>query len=184
MGTENSTASFHQQALLTAGFLGGISFTALVLVLQAQAEFTPNAWGWLGALYFLILISLMGSTSAFFVFASVAMTGLAAGRALKKRDDFAFICFVLGFFGVIFSLPFLLLPFNWVAALVVGIIESSTHRRLHRQCDFKLEMIHTLLARITDLLQLIPQRRKRSFNCGQSSVSSLYSLLKRVDSSL
>jgi hypothetical protein len=128
MNAENPTVRLHQQALLTAGFLGGLSFTALVLVLQAQAEFTPSTWGGWGDLYFGILISLIGSTSAFFIFASFVMMGLAAGwhqgTALKMRDDFALVTFLLGFLGLIIFVPFLLVPFNLVAALVVGAVEA------------------------------------------------------------
>lgn len=132
----NNTLRRDQQALPTAGFLGGISFTALVLVLQAQAEFTPSAWGIWGTVYFGILVSIIGSASAFFIFASVVMTGVAAGElkgiVLLKRGDFAGLCFVYGFLGILCSVPLLLLPVSWVATAIVGALEASLFRVFQR----------------------------------------------------
>jgi len=112
-----------------AGFLGGISFTALVLILQSSnssSNLEPSAWGIWGETYFDALIMLVAGVSVAFIMASVASVSLAAGTVgtkLKKQDNFAFWCFILGWFGLLVAIPLLLLPFFWGASLVVGVME-------------------------------------------------------------
>jgi len=93
----------------------------------------PSGWGIWGVVYFNALIMLVGGVSVAFIMASVASVSLAAGtvastvkgaKQLRKQDDLAFLCFILGWFGLLVAIPLLLLPFFWVASLVVGILET------------------------------------------------------------
>jgi hypothetical protein len=123
-----SEIRWHQQGIVTSGILAGMSFTALVLVLQAKSDFAPIGWGWWGSLYFLVLICLIGSTVSCFVFVSVVMSYLAAGRVMRKEvfdrsDKFAIRLFRLGFLALRTAIPTLFIPFDWAATIVVGGLE-------------------------------------------------------------
>ena len=91
MSESGNTGSLAQQALLVAGVLGGISFTALVLVVQAQDEFLPKDWGSWGQVYFGGLGSLIAVVTILFVWASFGMMGqLRIVRELKKGPKGSF----------------------------------------------------------------------------------------------
>jgi len=131
------TSAVHERLLLVGGFLGGISFTALVLILQSSnspGSLEPSAWGVWGAIYFDALIMLVAGISIAFIMASVTSVGLAAGtipaEMIAKQDNLALNYFILGWIGLLVAIPLLLLPFFWGASLVVGVLEISMFYRM------------------------------------------------------
>jgi hypothetical protein len=128
------TSAIHERLLLVSGFLGGLAFTALVLILQASANFEPSAWGIGGAIYFDALIALVGGVSVIFIMASISSVGLAAGtigsETREKQNDLAGDYFVFGWLGLMVAIPLLLLPFFWGTSLVVGLFEIILFRRI------------------------------------------------------
>jgi len=132
--------AWFQQALFTTGILAGMSFTALVLVLQAKSDFVPMSWGSSGNLYFLVLVCLLGSTSCSFVFASIMMTYLASGNVpegtkFKAYDHYTYALYEFGFLALLFAIPLLFLPFDWVATAIVAGIEVVLFIFYHRLPD-------------------------------------------------
>ena len=92
------------------GFLGGISFSALVLVISSPKFFIPTSR--LGPRvadeYFRVTITDFAVTSALFVFASIGMMQIAGGK-VKAGTLFEFICSALAATGIVFFMGGLIL---------------------------------------------------------------------------
>ncbi len=124
--------AIHERLLLVAGVLGGMAFTALVFLLQAcsgqACPFKPVDWGGWGDVYFGVIVTIIGFASSAFAFSSVLSVPLAAntmreGGNIRKWDNFSVLLFFSGFFGLLVAIPTVLIPFNWLAALFVGVFE-------------------------------------------------------------
>lgn len=121
--TENT---FHSHSLGVTGFLGGIAFAAMILLIQSKNDITlPSDFP---SFYLDALITGTAISSVFFIVASVGMIRVAAGEK-DEKDPFseAMATFAsLGFFGLMILLPLLVWPFLLVGAIFVVIIEAIT----------------------------------------------------------
>jgi len=128
------TAAVYERLILVAGFLGGISFTALVPLLQSSYVFEPIGWGIWGVIYFDALITMVAGVSVAFILSSIVSVSLAAGTVeanqVKKRDNVASNYFIVGWLGLLIVIPLLLVPIVWVASLIVGILEIILFRNM------------------------------------------------------
>jgi len=116
--------TFHTHSLGVTGFLGGITFAAMILLIQSRndiqlpSDFPP--------FYLDSLITGTAISSVLFIVASVGMIRVAAGE--KDEDDpfsHAMATFAsLGFFGLMALLPLLVWPFLLVGAIIVAIVEA------------------------------------------------------------
>jgi|SRR5208282_1547054 len=114
----------HQQQLLLVGFLGGIAFTALVLVLQEQRIFEVAVWPFTSTEYFDLLIILIAMTSSACIFSSFALTGIVGAVTPSERlRRFAIACLIIGLCGLLIVLPLLLLIFTKIGAAVIFAFE-------------------------------------------------------------
>lgn len=114
----------HEQMIVVAGFLGGISFTALVLVLQSRLSFENPAWGVWARPYFITLTSLIAGVSSLFISASVYGIAVAAGirPPTGRHAEFADNCFTYGFPGLLLVMPLLFAPIDVVASVIILVI--------------------------------------------------------------
>ncbi|MDA4127002.1 MAG: hypothetical protein OK452_07345 [Thaumarchaeota archaeon] len=123
--SDKSKREIHEQSLSTAGFLGGISFTGLVLVLSSASTFNTPVWIIPAEGYFVIVATSLAITSTLFIVASLSMQQVASGTADidSPKADFAVYCFLLGVLGFLIDLPLLLVPFTTVGAVAVVVVE-------------------------------------------------------------
>jgi hypothetical protein len=115
--------AFHSNGLLVMGLLGGITFAALVLVLQAHGAFQPRTIPVsAGHEIFDALIFALSLTSILCVVGSLAMvlvlSGVVATRG--KLSHFAFLCLTIGALAFMTSLPLLLINFSPIVTIAVG----------------------------------------------------------------
>jgi len=142
---------YHQNGLLVSGFLGGLAFTALVLVLQASKSFSvPNTLlGIGGESYFEILTASLACISFLSIVASFAMLHVASYIESENSPIALFgeICFVATLMGFAYVLPLLLLPFTTLGSIVV----------------LSLDMILLITFFVLRRLPRIARRRRRKF---------------------
>jgi hypothetical protein len=127
---------YSQQLLVVTSFLGGISFTALVLVLQQfdayerafSKEFSglipATLVGAFGEILIDLLIILIAGMCSCFVFA--AWTALPAASGSPGRGNatrFSRMCYKTGTTGFLLVLPLTLLPYSIAAPIIIGIFE-------------------------------------------------------------
>ncbi len=113
MSTNNS---FHSYALGVTGFLGGITFATMVLIMQIHSEIEYSEW----------LITGTALVSVLFIISTIGMVHVAYNEK-KAGENFAnFIknLATLGFFGLMIVLPFLVLPFSTGGAIMLTVIEG------------------------------------------------------------
>lgn len=119
-----ATGSYHEQSILVSGFLGGISLTALVIVLQyahdIQSGISLTIWG---EAYYVILIAIFGGSSMAFIFSCVASMPIAGGvvKADGKRDDFSGVTYALGLVGLLISVPMLIFSLSKAAGTAIAV---------------------------------------------------------------
>jgi hypothetical protein len=134
-----SHVKFSEHALTACGILGGITFTALVLIMQEEEAFAlPFTIGWLSDNYVQILIGGMAGVSAAFILCVIGLVRPAAGLGLyseagseeqSRREAYTnttIHLFGLGCYGLVGMLPLLVLPFSWLAALVILVLGVLT----------------------------------------------------------
>lgn len=116
--SDKSHWSFNPQLPTVTGFLGALTFTALILIMQFPSEIQFSE----------ILISITAIVSFLFIMATL-------GGAIDQRhhhlitDQFmgvVSVCYVLGIFGMFAILPLLLFSFSVIGTIVLIIIESIT----------------------------------------------------------
>ncbi len=119
------STSFHEQALLVVGFIGGFALTALVLVLANQnlfdASLGPSLGGFWAEAYFKSLIVALSGISAVSILGSLS-SAIVAGDATWRGTDldkFASICFGLSIASMLALFPILLVPFTHIGLLVI-----------------------------------------------------------------
>lgn len=130
-------SSFHEYSLSVTGFLGGITFAAMVLIIESQDKYNYNIP--YGIPYPQLLITGTAIISIFFIISTVGAIRIASGEK-KPKDSFSrFNTMVAdaGLYGLIIALlPGLILPFSFYGAVVTfatGMVLIFAHRVL----DFK-----------------------------------------------
>jgi len=118
---------FHQQVLLVNGFLGGIAFTGLILVLTDPNNFQPAIFKQYAVIYFYFLIAILAGSSALCVLSSLAEMQIAGGMVLpgSSTEWFGTLTSTFGFMGFGLALPMLIFPFTIVGASVVLLMEAT-----------------------------------------------------------
>lgn len=137
---------FSEHALTACGILSGITFTALVLIMQEKNAFALSYDVWVIQDYYVqILIGGMAGVSAAFILCTIGLVRPAAGLGLysdnpvvKKYDPTEYDLRVeryinttvslygIGCYGLLGMLPLLVLPFSSPAALIIIILEVLT----------------------------------------------------------
>ncbi len=107
------------------GFLGGIAFTGLVLVLTMPDNFQPAIFGKYAVIWFYALIWILAGTCAVCVFASFGFMQLAGGLVLQGGmvEWISVIFSSLGLLGFVFALPMLIFAFTPTGAGLLFVVE-------------------------------------------------------------
>jgi len=125
---------FHAHALNVTGFLGGITFAAMILIIESKDKFVFSPPESLMPLiesipmklnYAEQLINLAAISSVLFIVSTVGLIRLAAGEKDTKDKYSRFMEYLAsaGFIVLIMILlPALVLPFSLIGAIVVFII--------------------------------------------------------------
>lgn len=125
-GDGGAESPFHGHSLSVTSFLGGITFAAMILLIQSRKDIAiPSEFP---TFYLDLLITGTAITSVLFIVSSVGMIRIASGerKANEKFSKSMEVFAALGFYGLIALLPLLVLPFLWPGALAVGIVEGIT----------------------------------------------------------
>jgi hypothetical protein len=126
--TEKIEEKFAQNALYVFSFLGGITFAALILLLQSSQAFSqvPPSLSVLAYLYPRGLILGTAIISVLFIGSSLGMVKPASGIMGAKRDKtkIAGAMSNLAFVGLMILMPLLLVPISPTAALIIAVIEA------------------------------------------------------------
>lgn len=107
--------------LSTTAFLGGITFAAMVFVMQAQEQFIFQNISF----YPDILITFLAGISFTFILSSIGNLDVAAGilPAIGKMRKLSLKMAIAGWISVLIIIPFLVLPFTLIGAFIVGMLE-------------------------------------------------------------
>lgn len=113
--TNDPKEIWHGNYLNATTFLGGITFTALVLLIESKEKIVFAEF----------LIPITALVSFFFIISTIGRVVLASSdeKRFKKFDDVIATFTLMGFFGLLSLIPFFVLPFTPTGAIVVGIVE-------------------------------------------------------------
>lgn len=104
----------HEMYGNATAFLGGITFTAFVLLIQSREKFLYADW----------LIPSTAIVSFFLILATFGRVNLSSTEKDNKKLESTVAVFILiGFFGLMILIPLYIFSFNWLGALIVGIVE-------------------------------------------------------------
>lgn len=107
---------FYQHSENTTAFLGGITFTAMILLL----EFSTNL------IYSEILIPGTAIISILFIMSTVGTLKMKIDNDIKdntKFPEFVQTCGRAGFFGMMVILPLLIVEFSLIGTIVIIAVE-------------------------------------------------------------
>ena len=113
--TNDPKEIWHGNYLNATTFLGGITFTALVLLIESKVKIVVAEF----------LTPITALVSFFFIISTIGRVVLASSdeKRFKKFDDVIATFTLMGFFGLLSLIPFFVLPFTPTGAIVVGIVE-------------------------------------------------------------
>jgi len=114
--------------LTTSAFLGGLTFTAMIFVMQSREDFVYQNFVY----YPEIMITCLGGISFVFVLASIGHLDTATHifSVFGKTHKLSFKFSAIGWICIIILIPFLVLPFTLVGAIVLGAVEIILSVRL------------------------------------------------------
>lgn len=105
---------FHSNFLNMTAFLGGITFTALVLLIQSKDKFLYSDW----------LIPITAISSFMLILATFGRLLSIGNQKRGKNYDVVLAVFsLIGLFGLMGIIPFFILPFSLFASIIIVIIE-------------------------------------------------------------
>lgn len=119
---------FHQQNVLVMGVLGGIAFTALVLVIQSKSDFYKSAIGFSSPHYYLaFLMTSLAVVSFLSIMSSVISMAILTYPEgdLVSLSWFGRLLFKLSIVGFGYLMPLLIYPFSIVGASVVFALDFA-----------------------------------------------------------
>jgi len=119
-------SSYFHQLITVAAFLGGIAFTVLVQVLQANSGYEAAFGGEiLGRVLFALLVVLMAGVSVTFVFVCLIALPVAGNRIPEAEEKLAHTCFTAGVLGFLVVIPLLLFPYSKLAFFSILVLEGA-----------------------------------------------------------
>ena len=121
-GQEKIARKQSELMLSTTAFLGGITFAAMVFVMQAQEQFIFQNISY----YPDILITFLAGISFTFILSSLGNMDVAAGilPAFGDMAKYSLRMAVAAWISVLVIIPFLVLPFTLIGAFIVGMLEA------------------------------------------------------------
>jgi hypothetical protein len=120
-GENNKIRKQFELLLNLSGFLGGLTFAAMVFVMQAQENFIFQNLSY----YPDILITSLAGISFTLIFSSLiqvdAVTGLESPKS--KLSQLSMDMALLAWFSVLVIIRFIVLPFSLIGGVILGILE-------------------------------------------------------------
>ncbi|HUL51740.1 MAG TPA: hypothetical protein VLT10_00540 [Verrucomicrobiae bacterium] len=119
--------NFSASSTTANGFLGGVTFTSLILLLEKGDSLTLSI-PYLDVRLISILIPLTAVVSFFFILATLGtIRDRTDEGSVHKRFYYLTLSYtVAGLIGLMFIIPMVIFFYTWVGAIVVGIIEIIT----------------------------------------------------------
>ncbi len=110
----NYNTNLDNKAITISGFFGGLTFTAMILLMQFSDKIQFSE----------ILIPWTALVSFFFIIVTIGFVMIDIEKSHPKRFRYVMMfCFLAGFYGLIFVIPFLIYSFTVTGAIIIGIIE-------------------------------------------------------------
>lgn len=114
MNDDNYYANLDNKAIAISGFFGGLTFTAMILLMQFSDEIKLSE----------ILIPWTAIVSFFFIIVTIGFVNADVKKSHPDRYRYVIMfCFLAGYYGLIFVIPFLVYSFSVLGAIIIGIIE-------------------------------------------------------------
>ena len=109
--SDEERQGFNPQVPTVTGFFGAITFTSLILLMQFSDEIK----------YAEFLIPFTATISFFFIIVTIG--GAIQLDHTKQFKKLIVVCFMIGYYGLIFLIPALVFSFSEIGAYVLGAIE-------------------------------------------------------------
>ncbi len=119
--------TFFEHSLLVTSFLGGITFAAMILLMQDQTAFHVAHWIFSPVSYSKLLIIGTAFTSVLFIISTVGLIRLGSGEK-NKDDSFGKLVdgvATSGYVTLMVLLPALIFPFSKIGAYAIGFVELT-----------------------------------------------------------
>ena len=114
-----------QQQILVASVLGSISLAVLVFTLGSARAFSHEELGLTPHVFYALLVTMIGGMSATCIMAAFAMSGEAGGlEDYPGLGRFGEVCLGVGLLGTLVVLPLLVLPFTFLGASALALLEG------------------------------------------------------------
>jgi hypothetical protein len=125
---DRTDTSYWLNTLSVTGILAGITFAALLILIEAKDAFVPPEWFPFREFYFEILVSGMGIVSILFIISVVHQTFFAtygSAQSISKYSTIVDELFSVGFIGLMVMIPMLISSFSLVGTVVIAILELT-----------------------------------------------------------
>jgi hypothetical protein len=133
---KNYDKSYWTNLLVVTGILAGITFSSLLILIEAKNNIiSPDWFPWKND-YFEMLVIGMSIVSIFFITSAAYQTFIATygssklSKGYSKVVDDLFLC---GFFGLMVMIPLLVSSFSVTGAIILIILEIIINLYLIRQ---------------------------------------------------
>lgn len=122
----NDYTSLDSNAITVCGFFGALTFTAMVLLMQFADQIKLSE----------ILIPWTAIVSFFFIIVTIGLVNVNVEKSHPNLFWYVMMfCFLVGFYGLIFVIPFLVYSFSEIGAFVIVIIEIIIVALLNTSID-------------------------------------------------
>ena len=113
--TDPEVYLFNQQIPSVTGFLGGITFTAMVLLMQSASEIKFSDW----------LIPATAFVSFLFIITTLTtLIDPKLHRGVGKKHFTINLIFIqMGFVGLLVLIPLIVSSFSLVGSIIIGVLE-------------------------------------------------------------
>ncbi len=107
--------SFNPQLPTVTGFLGAVTFTVMILLMESSSKFVYSEIliVWTGAVSFLLIVATLGGST----------DQRNASSLTPQFINLVKGCYFLGFFGLMILIPAIVYSFSLIGAIVITIIE-------------------------------------------------------------
>ena len=125
--TQPPLKNFNPQAPTVTGFLGGVTFTALILLLD-RADTITLLIPYTTITLISILIPLTATVSFLFILATLGSLRMPieGGSVHQKFYNLVLAYIVVGFIGLMIIIPMVIIYYTMIGAIVIAIIEIFT----------------------------------------------------------
>jgi len=134
--TKSDFKNFNSQLPTVTGFLGGITFTALILLFEKSGDMKLLI-PFTSITVISILIPLTAVVSFLFILATLgSMRVPIEGGSVHRKFYNLIVCYIIaGFIGLMIIIPLVIVFYTLIGAIVVTIIEIITARLFIKESE-------------------------------------------------